>query len=211
MPVTFRTSLLFLLPLGALAGCATKNTAIRNVAERELGCPATAIRLEKEEPSIVRATGCGESVRITCHDPYASTGASPGWVDPLTAGNRVVCDRILDRPAKTASAPAAKAKTPATDKTIDLDRTFDKALAAKLIAASVERARSCRAPSSPSGTGRARITFATDGTVASVDIGAPYTDTEAGRCVARELSRVTLTPFDGEPVTVTKSFEVDAR
>ena len=209
--MSFRTTLAFALSLGALAGCATKNTASRNLAERELGCPASAIHLEKEDTRIVRATGCGESVRITCHDPQASTGAAKGWADPLTAGDRVICDRILDRPSQAASAPAEKAKTTKSDKPIDLDRTFDKALAAKLLGASAERARSCRGPSGPTGAGRARITFAADGTVSAVDVGAPYADTEAGRCVARELSRVSLTPFDGEPVTVTKSFEVDAR
>lgn len=207
--MTFKTFAL-LVPLGVLAGCATKNTAIRNVAERELGCPASSIKLEKEDGRVVRATGCGESARIACHDPHASTGASWGATDPLTAGNRVVCERVLDRPQASAPAPA-KAKGPPADKTVDLDRTFDKALAAKLLGASVERARTCKGPTGPTGSGKARITFANDGTVASVDVGAPFADTKAGRCVARELSRVSLPPFDGEPVTVTKSFDVDAR
>jgi hypothetical protein len=198
------TLLSFAFVLFFAAGCATRNTAVRDLAERELACPRDAIKLARDEGRVVRATGCGETVRIACHDPNDSTGAAWGWADPLTAGKRVVCERIYDQP-RTTGAPAARA---AAGSTSAGGRPFDRALAAKLLGASAERARSCGRPDGPRGTARARITFAPDGAVAGVELASPFDDTEVGRCLAAEITRVSLPAFDGEPVRVTKSFEI---
>ena len=188
----------FAFVLLALTGCATQKTAARQLAANDLGCPEDAVRItkDKEDKRLYSATGCGNTVRIACHDPYDSTGASKGWGDHLTAGNRAQCETIIDRPvAKTTTTSA---------------RVFDRELAAKLVSAAAERARTCGAPSGgPRGEGRLRMTFANDGTVQSVEIEAPFADTEAGRCVEREMTRVSLPRFDGEPVAVRKAFQID--
>ena len=52
------------------------------------------------------------------------------------------------------------------------------------------------------------MTFSTDGSISAIVLDAPFRDTEVGRCVTREMSRVSLTPFDGGPVTVGKHFVI---
>lgn len=52
------------------------------------------------------------------------------------------------------------------------------------------------------------MTFANEGTVQSVELEPPFADTEAGRCVEREMTRVVLPRFDGEPVAVKKAFSL---
>ena len=86
---TFVLSALLFAP-----ACATQRSAVRDLAARELACPEDAIDLGRDEGKLYRATGCGMSIRIACHDPHDSTGAAWGWADPLTAGNRVVCERV---------------------------------------------------------------------------------------------------------------------
>ena len=188
----------FAFVLLALAGCGTQKMAARELAARDLGCPEDSVRItkDKDDKRLYSATGCGNTVRVACHDPYDSTGASKGWGDHVTARNRVDCETIIDRPA---------AKTTTTNA-----RVFDRDLAAKLVTAAADRAKTCGAPSGgPRGEGHLRMTFANEGTVQSVEIDAPFADTEAGRCVEREMTRVVLPRFDGEPVAVKKTFVVD--
>lgn len=198
-----RLAFLAIVP-SCLLACATTHTAVRDLAAQELACPRDAIDLAHDEGHhVYRASGCGASVRIACYDPNDSTGAQWGWADPLTAGNRVRCERIIDRPQATTTNATVPAPAPKAGE-------FDKALAAKLLGAAADRARTCSVPGGVSGPGRAHITFAGDGTVTAVDLDAPFRDTEVGRCVVREMQRSSTTAFTGGPVTVAKSFEVRA-
>ena len=72
-------------------------------------------------------------------------------------------------------------------------------LAPPALAAAVRDARSAMAAARAMGVAG----------VSSVELGAPFADTEPGRCVEREMKRVSLTKFDGAPVSVKKSFTVD--
>jgi hypothetical protein len=181
-------------------GCATQKSAARAIAARELGCPEDSIHIVGDDKRMYHASGCGASVRIACHDPYDSTGAEWGWTDPLTSGKRSQCEALVGGGVKTTQTTSASATS----------ATFDRELAAKLLASAVERARTCGAPSGgPRGEGHARITFANQGTVERVELDPSFVDTEAGRCVEREMTRVSLPRFDGGPVTVKKAFLVD--
>ncbi len=210
-----RTSPRFALPLlslvsllgglSVLPGCATKGTAVRELAARELACPSSAVRVTHTDGRFYRATGCGSSVEVACYDPYESTGAAKGWADGASAGKRVHCETLQNRAALTsarATPPAPAAAAPASP------AAFDRALAAKLLAAAAERSRSCGVAGVASGAVHARITFSPDGSVAAVEVDAPFTDTEVARCVSRELSRVSLPSFTGAPITVGKHFEI---
>jgi len=188
--------ILVLLPVALTTACATQKTAVRNLAERELACPGDAIEISKDEPRVYSASGCGMTVRIACHDPHESTGAQWGWSDPLTAGNRAECEKILDRPQQPVTVTSAPLFA------------FDRDLAAKLLSSATERAKSCGAPNGPRGKGTARVTFATNGSVSAVEIEAPFENSEEGRCVKRELERVSMPGFSGTPVTVKKAFEI---
>jgi hypothetical protein len=185
-----------------LFGCATQRSAARGIAARELACPEDAITIAHDEGRLYRATGCGGTVRVACYDPHDSTGASWGWADPLTAGNRVYCETIVDRSTTTSalvSSPSPAKSEPAM---------FDRDLAAKVLAAASLRAKTCGGPNDPQGEGWARVTFAANGAVTTTEVEPPFSGTEAGRCVVRELERVSVTAFAGHPVSVRKRFEI---
>jgi hypothetical protein len=200
-------------------GCATRGKAARGVASQELNCDEADMKVEHEEGRFYRATGCGGSVRIACYDPYESTGAQWAPADPATAGNRVRCERILDaQPSLTNANVAAASSAPSSSSSSSSAHApsgangnakgFDVELARKLLNAAADRAKTCAAPSGPTGQGSARISFGRDGTVAAVEVAPPFSDTEVGRCVAREFSRLSVTPYEGEPVTVKKAFDI---
>ena len=132
--------------------------------------------------------------------PDGLPAAPSGWTDPLTSGKRSECEALVGGGVKTQTTSARTSDGGA----------FDRELAAKLLTAAVERAKTCGAPSGgPRGEGHARITFANQGTVERIELDPSFVDTEAGRCVEREMTRVSLPRFDGAPVTVKKAFVVD--
>jgi hypothetical protein len=188
-------------------GCATRGTAVRDHAAQELGCPSSSVHVQHVSGHVYSASGCGASIDVACYDPYESTGAHKGWADGATAGNRVRCESLLQRPQATTSAKVAQPQAQQVGAP-GAAREFDRALAARLLAASAERARTCALPGGPAGNGRARITFAPDGAISSLEIEPPFADTEVGRCVAREMSRVSLPAFDGGPVSLGKHFDI---
>jgi hypothetical protein len=61
------------------------------------------------------------------------------------------------------------------------------------------------------GTAFATVTFANDGTVSHVDVGAPFRGTPSGACVAEGLGAATIPPFSGGPGTVVYRFFVGTR
>jgi hypothetical protein len=201
-----RRSILVLAALGVcgLTGCATQRAAVRNVAAQQLACPEDAIKISRDEGRLYRATGCGLSVRIACHDPHESTGAAWGWADPLTAGKRAECEPIIDRPVVTTSATTQ----PPTQPKASSATGFDRERAAQLLALAAERAKSCGGADGARGNGAARVTFASDGAVLGVELAPPFESTETGSCVRSEFSRVSVPAFGGSAVTVRKQFEV---
>lgn len=110
---------------------------------------------------IYSASGCGSAIEVACYDPYESTGAHKGWADGATAGNRVRCESLVQRRPPPVLSSGNATATPSSSAATKAG--FDRPLAAKLLAASAERARTCSAPGGMSGPGRARITFAPSG------------------------------------------------
>ena len=202
--VVFLFACAFFFVVFATSGCSTKGTAVRDLAAQELACPTQSVRVAHVQGHFYRATGCGASVEVACYDPYESTGAAKGWADGLRAGNRVHCETLLDRSVALTSAVPRGAGTTA----VVAPKPFDREAARRLIAAGAERVRSCARPGGPSGYGEARLTFSSDGTSHGVVIEPPFAGTEVGRCVADELARVTVPPFQGEAVTLLKRFEI---
>jgi hypothetical protein len=58
------------------------------------------------------------------------------------------------------------------------------------------------------GTGDAKVTFVSDGSVSKVAIGTPFRGTPTGNCVSDLLSTARVPPFSGKPGTVDYQFFV---
>ncbi len=66
----------------------------------------------------------------------------------------------------------------------------------------------CRFDGDPTGTGRVRVTFDTDGLVSSVRVPAPFRGTRAGDCIDDAFSGARIPEFRGSPVTLKRRFRI---
>lgn len=66
----------------------------------------------------------------------------------------------------------------------------------------------CTFDGSVTGPGKALVTFAMDGTVASVALDAPFVGTKQGECATRQFQRAKVSPFTGGPRTVKHAFDI---
>lgn len=86
---------------------------------------------------------------------------------------------------------------------------FNKAAASAALNGAAGAASGCKAPGDPAGVVRVSVTFAPSGRATrSVVNGPPYGGTTTGSCVAAAFRSLSVPPFSGDPVTVSKSVSV---
>jgi eukaryotic-like serine/threonine-protein kinase len=66
----------------------------------------------------------------------------------------------------------------------------------------------CKQEDGPSGSGRASVTFAPNGSVVSVGLPGKFAGTAVGNCIQGLYRKAKLQPFSGGPVTLSSSFNV---
>jgi serine/threonine protein kinase len=109
------------------------------------------------------------------------------------------------------AAPAAADTKPTEAKSAEskaVQGPFNRGVALAQLSASANRAAGCRRPGGPSGSGRATVTFANDGSPKSVAISAPFAGTPVGACVSAAFRSIHVPPFTGSPVTLPWSFRI---
>jgi hypothetical protein len=86
--------------------------------------------------------------------------------------------------------------------------TFDRGAAASALSAVDVQA--CKRAKGPTGEGHVVVTFGSSGaaTTAAVD-KAPYAGTPVGQCIAKKFKKAKVPAFQGQPVTVGKTFKID--
>ncbi len=98
-------------------------------------------------------------------------------------------------------APIADAKAPTTP-------SFDRDAAVKSLSG-VELVK-CKAPGGPRGAGHVLVTFATDGSVADVQVDRdPYKTSPVARCLVSQFKTAKVPAFGPAAVTVGKNFSID--
>jgi hypothetical protein len=87
--------------------------------------------------------------------------------------------------------------------------TFDRDSAANALSDAALRAATCKQLGGPTGPGQATVTFSPSGSVATASVGGEFAGTMVGACITKLFRAVTVPPFSGEVVTVSKRFNVD--
>jgi hypothetical protein len=83
---------------------------------------------------------------------------------------------------------------------------FDREAAKKTLSAAADRAKGCKMPGGPTGTGKVSVTFAPRGEVESaLLVSGPFGGTAVGSCIVRTFRAAKVPPFSGSAVTVAKS------
>lgn len=89
-------------------------------------------------------------------------------------------------------------------------KAFDRTAAMAALSAAADAARACKADEGPTGRGKIQVTFAPSGSVTSAIVeGPPFAGTPVGGCVASAFTGARVPPFDGAPVDITKSFDIE--
>jgi predicted Zn finger-like uncharacterized protein len=87
--------------------------------------------------------------------------------------------------------------------------TFNKSAAISALSSAAAAASGCKRPDGPTGTGKAIVTFAPSGNVTSANVtGGSFGGTSVGGCIASVFRRAKVPPFEGDAVTVSKSFTI---
>lgn len=87
--------------------------------------------------------------------------------------------------------------------------SFDKGAAIAALSGAAAQASGCKRPGGPTGSGKAIVTFAPSGRVTSANVsGGEFGGSPVGSCVASVFRRASVPAFNGDPVTVSKSFNI---
>ncbi len=115
------------------------------------------------------------------------------------ARDAVVDAGAISPPPTDASVPSANAERQGTG--------FDRAEALAALSAASVAARSCRSRGdAPTGPGRAVVTFASDGTVAYVNVSERFEGSPIGQCVAFHFRQARVSAFTGDSQTLYQGF-----
>jgi predicted Zn finger-like uncharacterized protein len=86
---------------------------------------------------------------------------------------------------------------------------FDKGAAVAALNTAASAASSCKRPGGPTGPGRVSVTFAPSGRATNATVsGGSYGGTPVGGCIASVFRSARVPAFSGDPVTVSKSFNI---
>jgi predicted Zn finger-like uncharacterized protein len=113
---------------------------------------------------------------------------------------------------KPAEAPPAAAASEEREKTPVVGAgtsPFDREAAAQTLGEAALKAASCKTIGGPTGSAPATVTFSPNGRVLGVAVGGDFSGTLVGACIAKLFRAVSVPPFAGDPVTVTKRFNVE--
>lgn len=86
---------------------------------------------------------------------------------------------------------------------------FDRSAASAAMSSAVGTASGCKKEGDPSGVAHVTVTFAPSGRVTQANIGGPpFAGTPTGGCIAKAFKTAKIPPFEGDPVTVSKTVNI---
>jgi len=130
----------------------------------------------------------------------------------------------LDAPESAAATAATTTATTATEQSEaageresntststapTIDEGINRVAANAALATAAAAARNCRNHGdTPTGQGRAAVTFAPDGSAVAVNLTSRFSGTAIGECVAAQFRQAHAPPFTGDSVTLFYTFEI---
>lgn len=156
--------------------------------------PGAAGKRDKE-PAAAAPTAAAAAAANATPTPRATAAPSPAGAGAAP---------VAAKPTATA-APTVVVVPPPPPAAAE----FNKSAAVAALAAAAGRAAGCKQPDGPTGGATVSITFAPSGRVTSSKVtGPPFQGTPVGGCIASAFRSASVPPFDGSPITVTKTVSV---
>ena len=170
--------------------------------------PATEPTTNHVAPAIAETVA---APRATTEAQRADDGATETVVatKPVKAARSTERDDVRTKVAVADVAPEPN-ETPAPEAPKPEPKPFDASAARTAITSAASAAASCGTDDA-SGTVLVAVTFAASGRVTRANVQQNGLGPSVGSCVARSFYGLTIPPFDGDPITVTKHVAVHAR
>jgi predicted Zn finger-like uncharacterized protein len=161
------------------------------------GAPAASSAVVASNDSKTPSTGSGGGVG-TGPKPKESSSPTPS----ATASAKASAEPA---PQPTASATASGGDSGGAG------RDFNKGAATAALAAAAGAAKGCKSQANgTTGSASVRVVFAPSGNVTSATVnGPPFAGTPAGSCIAAAFKGAHVPPFDGSPVAVSKTVNIN--
>jgi len=170
---------------------------------------ATAVATANAKMGDAPTSTATEAPTETAPTSVASTEATSTATSPTHVGTSPIAGTAPISTSTSAVTATATATPTAKPPPTGGGGEFDKSAASAALGGGVGAASGCKQPGDPSGTARVQITFAPSGHVTTANIsGPPFAGTPTGSCIARAFKSVTVPPFSGGPVTVSKSVSI---
>jgi hypothetical protein len=142
-------------------------------------------------------------------DESRPEGARPA--EPATDALLDPPSKLKDPKAKAAQEPKAAAEkpTPSAAPASGAGKSFDRGAALAALSQAASQSGGCKKPGDPSGVAKVNVTFAPSGKATSAQInGPPFAGTSTGSCLAKLFRSVTVPPFEGDPVSASKTVNI---
>jgi hypothetical protein len=142
--------------------------------------------------------------------PQASTGpTSQAARTPPTSNTTSTAPTAPPATAPTAATPPPTSKPAASSAPAVASGPFDRSAASAAMSSAVGATSGCKKEGDPSGVARVSVTFAPSGRVTQANIGGPpFAGTATGGCIAKAFKTAKVPPFEGDPVTVSKTVNI---
>jgi len=160
---------------------------------------------------------------VAANNTAATNTAAPAGGDPgatkTSSGGTAPAGTGTGKPTGTA-ATAATTSTPATPPPTATATAetppagggaeFNRAAASSALFAAAGAAKGCKKADGPTGQAKVKVTFAPSGNVTTSQVqGAPFAGTPVGGCIAAAFRSAKVPPFEGSPVSVSKSVTIN--
>jgi len=187
----------FVVSAPALAAILLGGLAVGGAVWFGTRTPPSADVLDGGAPAAAASSALGAESSTPAASVVAPEAKPPASADSTLAPPTATGSTV---PAHPAPAPTATEKRPAPL------QPFNSSAAAERLSRAASEVSRCATAKGPSGPGRVTVKFATSGQITSATVSAPYQGTSAGDCVAKTFRKVSVPAFDGNTVTLSKSF-----
>jgi len=183
-----------------LASPQVPEVASASVAAKPSSAPSPSVPIAIPSAAPVASEAVAAASSQPEH-PAATPTPSPGTKVAPVQGKVVVAPKEPKEPKTVEKKP--EAPTPAAA------GGFSKEAAVAALSVAASQATVCKKPEGPWGTGKCQVVFAPSGRVTSANVmGAPFAGTPVGGCVSGVFRRARIPAFNGDSVTVSKSFTI---
>ncbi len=170
----------------------------------------------KDQPAALAkpnpTTDTGSSPKDSADKPAVKTATGSDKPSGTETPDKPVEEEKVAAPANTqslAEAMAAGLAGGAKPAAQPSGPEFNKSAAQSALGGAAGAASGCKAPGDPSGVARVSVTFAPSGRATRAVVGGPpFQGTATGQCVAAAFRGVSVPPFSGDAVTVSKSVTI---